>query len=331
MIGLQGILAKSCGKRTGKQHCEKNEFFEMHEIQLFENKIVNEIGILEEGNLYNTTKNSILSLFQQPFRQGFIVKTKFFRMRFVDACHNIAHDHAVTELGGCIAEKTVGDGAGTPESRFVLGIMGRNITAAGGIMAVDGVRDQLTVGKTDGGVLQTRGKPVGYADPLFAGMEIGVPVVSHAAEQHLAAHIVQPAVAAFPVGGGVDIHFTGNVFRCLFAEGRYRVGRMLGTVRLRMNRSQRGQKTDAGIGRGHIHRRFGHIVQIGIGVGGDHKQPFFSEVVDQDVQKPFRPALHFADSLHGGVHQDGIGRLDAHGAELVMDVGFCKHRRYLTG
>ena len=61
-------------------------------------------------------------------------------MRFVDACHNIAHDHAVTELGGCIAEKTVGDGAGTPESRFVLGIMGRNITAAGGIMAVDGMK-----------------------------------------------------------------------------------------------------------------------------------------------------------------------------------------------
>ena len=243
----------------------------------------------------------------------------------MDPFHHLTHDPAVAELGRRIAEESVRDGTGVTEGRFVLGVVGGNVTAALGVMAVDRVGYDFAIFQADGTGLQIGGQPVGHTDPFFAGMEIGVSVMSHAAEQYFAAYVIQLTVAAFPVGGGVDFFLPGDVFLCPLAESCHGVGGMHGTVGFRVHGGKGGKQADAGVGGGQIHGGLGQIVQVGIGMGGNQEQSVFGEIVDEDIEKSFRPAFHFAYGFHGGMHQDGIGRGNAHPAELGMDVGFGEH------
>ena len=68
-------------------------------------------------------------------------------------------------------------------------------------------------------------------------------------------------------------------------------------------------------------RRYLHHVPLpgnGVpGMGGENQQPVL-HVIAQGVQHRIRPALHFADGLHGRMHQQRAPGIDAHLSQLRL-------------
>ena len=92
-----------------------------------------------------------------------------------------------------------------------------------------------------------------------------------------------------------------------------------------------GEGTDTGIQVQEVQGDDFIVVQIPVGMAGDtQKSPVCGDIFDQDIQKPFASALHFADFPERGMEGHGAVLRYTEFFQLGDDFIFCKHGMLLV-